>query len=155
MNNDDHRKHLELIQAVITRLAGNSFSIKAWTIALIGTLGALAAKDADTRLAIALIFPLLCFWCLDAYYLRHERLYRALYDKVVTSDPQVPVYSLDTRPFNQEVGGIAKVALSPTVCYLHVPVLIFALVLVAYSATKPVQGGSNVAPAPTSASGKP
>ena len=48
---EDRRKHLELIQGVITRLAGNSFSIKSWAVGLITVLGSLAAKDADLRFA--------------------------------------------------------------------------------------------------------
>src|ERR1035441_7737570 len=76
---EDFRKHLDLVQGVVNRLVGNSFSVKTWAVGLITILGALTAKDGDPRMAIALLFPALCFWGLDAYYLRQERLFRELY----------------------------------------------------------------------------
>jgi hypothetical protein len=73
-------KYLEFIQAIITRLAGNSFQMKAWNVALAtAAIGFAAAKDSHpTGVAIAAV-PSLAFWFLDAYYLGLERLYRDLY----------------------------------------------------------------------------
>jgi hypothetical protein len=133
---DDFRKHLDLIQGVIGRLAGNSFSVKTWAVGLIAVLGGLAAKDANTRMACALLLPALCFWGLDAYYLRQERLFRKLYDGAVRGDKRAPLYSLDATPFAADVGGIGKAAYSPTVCWLHLPILIFVIGLIAYSFIK-------------------
>lgn len=78
--NDDQRKHLELIQAVITRMAQNSFLIRGWSVTLVSALFALAAKDADQRFVLVSYFPCVLFWCLDAYYLSQERRFRSLYD---------------------------------------------------------------------------
>lgn len=130
---EDFRKHLDLIQGVINRLAGNSFSVKTWSVGLIAVLGGMAAKDADARLAVALLFPALCFWGLDAYYLRQERLYRKLYEKAVEGDPNLPAYSLNAAPFASEVGGIGKVAFSPAVRWLHLPIVMFVVGLIVYS----------------------
>lgn len=130
---EDSRKHIDLIQGVINRLAGNSFAIKAWAIGLIAVLGGLATKDADPRLASALVFPALCFWGLDAYYLRQERLYRKLYENVVKNDGTVARYSLNASDYDSEVDGIVKVGLSPTVRWLHIPILVFVIVLIGYS----------------------
>lgn len=123
--NDDFRKHLDLIQSVIVRMAGNSFSVKTWAVGLIAILGGLAARDADSRLACTLLFPAFCFWGLDAYYLRQEKLFRTLYEKVVAQDAK--------SPFSGEVDGIVKVAWSPTVRWLHCPILLFVIGLVLYS----------------------
>ena len=133
MNGEDLRKHLDLIQGVINRLAGNSFSVKTWAVGLIAVLGGLAAKDADPHLACALLFPAVCFWWLDAYYLRQEKLFRKLYEKVLAGDKHVPPYSLNTKPFVREVKGIGKVAFSPTVRWLHIPILLFVIGLIVYS----------------------
>ena len=51
-SDENQRKHLDIIQGVITRLAGNSFSIKTWAVGLITVLGGLAAKDATRRVMI-------------------------------------------------------------------------------------------------------
>ena len=36
---ENKRAHLEMIQAVITRMAGNSFLIKGWSVTLVATEG--------------------------------------------------------------------------------------------------------------------
>ena len=79
---EDVTKHLELIQGVITRMAGNSFLLKGWTVTIAAALFALAAAKSDQRLAILALFPTLSFWGLDAYYLRQEKLFRKLYDEL-------------------------------------------------------------------------
>jgi len=63
MTDDEKQiKHLELIQQVVSRLAGNSFSIKGWSITLVSALFELAAKDSNVRYAILALLPALCFW---------------------------------------------------------------------------------------------
>src|SRR5215831_11819226 len=76
-------KHLQLIQAVITRLAQNSFAYKGWAITLVAAIFALAVKEVRSPyLLIVALLPTIAFWGLDAYYLRQERLFRALYNAV-------------------------------------------------------------------------
>ena len=71
-----------MIQGVINRMASNSFMLKGWAVTLIAGIFALAAKDANKLYFIIAYVPILVFWGLDAYYLRQERLYRKLYEKV-------------------------------------------------------------------------
>lgn len=73
-------KHLEMIQAVINRMANNSFMLKGWTVTLVAGIFALASKDADKMYFLIAYIPLIIFWGLDSYYLLQERLYRSLYD---------------------------------------------------------------------------
>lgn len=40
-------KHLELIQVIITRMAGNSFMLKGWAVTLVSGIFVLASKDTD------------------------------------------------------------------------------------------------------------
>ncbi len=75
-------KHLEFIQSVINRMAGNSATIKGWGITLVAALFALAAKDSDTAFVLIAYLPVLLFWGLDAYYLCKERGFRELYEEV-------------------------------------------------------------------------
>ena len=78
-------KHLELIQGVINRLAGNSFLVKGWSVLLVSALLTLAARrqpDAGAGLLGIPFLPALIFWGLDGYFLWQERLYRALYNHV-------------------------------------------------------------------------
>ena len=73
-------KHLEFIQSVVSRLAGNSFQMKSWNVALAtAAIGFAAAKDSHPTAAAIAAIPSFAFWFLDAYYLGLERLYRDLY----------------------------------------------------------------------------
>ncbi len=44
---ENKRKHLEFIQGTITRMAGNLFFLRGWTISLVAGLFALFVKDAN------------------------------------------------------------------------------------------------------------
>ncbi len=73
-------RHLEMIQAVIDRMAKNSFFIKGWavTLAMIGS----RFIDRDDDYFFIVFLVLLFFWVLDAYYLKEERAFRNLYEKI-------------------------------------------------------------------------
>lgn len=74
-------KHLEMIQAIITRMAQNSFMIKGWTLTLLVAMFAFVPKTAYLFIPVV-ILPILIFACLDTFYLQLERRYRTLYDIV-------------------------------------------------------------------------
>ena len=75
-------KHLEFIQAVITRHNANSFLLKGWGTTLVSALLVLEAKASLGRIAFLAMLVLFAFWALDAFYLTQERRFRALYDYV-------------------------------------------------------------------------
>src|SRR4051812_44180277 len=92
-------KHLELIQGAVTRLASNSFLIKGWAITVAGAFFGFALTSHSTQLAIAAVVPTVAFWSLDTYFLRAERLFRALYDEVRLKDTRIePFYMGATGP---------------------------------------------------------
>jgi hypothetical protein len=82
-------KHMEMIQAVIARLAGNSFLMKGWAVTLTVAFLGFAVDKSDVGLAGAAFVPIVVFGVLDAYYLRAERLFRALYNRVRSSPESV------------------------------------------------------------------
>jgi len=53
---EDQRKHLELIQAVITRMAGNSFLIRGWSVTLVSALFT-GSKGRRARVRRRELFP--------------------------------------------------------------------------------------------------
>ena len=75
-------KHLEFIQATITRMNQNSFQIKGWMITIISALLALYASGENTIYIFIAIVPAIVFWFLDAYYLQQERKFRGVYNDV-------------------------------------------------------------------------
>ena len=109
--------HLQMIQAVVTRMAGNSFLVKGWTVTLVAALFALAAADDNRFFVYVAYLPAVMFWALDAYFLRQERLFRQLYDQVREAGDGKVDFSMNTRPFN--VGTTWSVAWSRTLCQFH------------------------------------
>ena len=99
MGTEINDKHLTLVQGVVNRLAGNSFSLKGWSVTLVSALLALAAKDAEPRLVAVALLPALTFWGLDGYFLAQERLFRRLYARLIDPTQQIPAFSMATEPF--------------------------------------------------------
>ena len=96
--------HLTMIQGVISRMASNSFQLKGWSVVLVSALVALAAKDGTPSLVYVAYLPSLVFWLLDGYFLRQERLFRALYDRVRT----LPVADCDfSMDIDMQASGAA------------------------------------------------
>src|SRR3989344_4093868 len=80
---ENKRKHLEFIQAIISRMASNLFFLRGWTITLIGALLALFSKNnSPDYVFYFLLVIVLIFWILDGYFLSQERSYRDLYNHV-------------------------------------------------------------------------
>ena len=111
--------HLQMIQGVISRMAGNSFLLKGWSVTLVAALFALAASDADPRFVYLAYFPSFAFWFLDAYFLRQERLFRKLFDHVRDLSESQIDFGMSTTPFNNEVASHRAVAWSETLKVFH------------------------------------
>ena len=107
--------HLQMLQAVISRMAGNSFLLKGWSVTLVSAMFALAAAKTNIYFIYLAYFPVLTFWTLDGYFLRQERLFRALYDQVrLLRDDQPVDFSMDTRPVVANVPSWSATCLSVT-----------------------------------------
>ena len=129
MNDYSQLEHIKLIQVVVGRMAQNSFVLKGWSVTLATGLLAAAIVDKPVYAALAL-FPALSFWGLDAYYLRQERLFRALHDAVAAhSDTPTMRYSFDTRPHRAQVGSWLWACRSITVAGLHGTVVLVILIV--------------------------
>jgi hypothetical protein len=76
-------EHLKLIQDVISRMAGNSFLLKGWSVSLVAGLSALSKAQSDRSFAWIALGVVVMFAVLDAYYLALERAYRELYDNAI------------------------------------------------------------------------
>jgi hypothetical protein len=117
-------EHLKLIQAVITRLAGNSFLLKGWTVTLVAGLSAFAKADTNRSFAWIAVFVVCVFGFLDAYYLALERAYRTLYESRAAA-ANGGVWTL--RVNAPGLRGVLGALTSPPVFLLHGAALAVAL----------------------------
>ena len=123
---EDKRKHLELVQGVINRMASNSFMLKGWAVTLVAGIFALAGKDMDKLYFLVAYVPIIIFWGLDAYYLLQERLYRSLYDKVRQMDKNKIDFSLKAteQEFNSKRNCSGSCLFSRTELWFYLPLAI-------------------------------
>ena len=133
MASDNRLAHLEMIQGVINRLSTNSFLLKGWSVILLSAILALASSSDGTTEVLAIGYlPIVTLWLLDAYFLRQERLFRALYDRVRLTEPDAIDFDMNTAMHASDVGRLDRVARSPTLAAFHggliatVTVLMFA-----------------------------
>lgn len=75
-------KHLEFIQAVISRMSTSSFLFKGWAITLAAGLSAFATVNTKVAVLLIALLSTLLFWGLDGYYLWLERCFVTLYAAV-------------------------------------------------------------------------
>jgi hypothetical protein len=130
--------HLAFIQAAVSRMAANSFLLKGWSVTLVAGLFALAANQADALLAAVALLPALAFWGLDAYYLRQERLFRALYHDVARPPERrlavVEPYSLSTAAYQSTALPWLRTLQAPSVLIVHGMLVLAVLSLTIYLA---------------------
>ncbi len=74
--------HLASLQAIITRLAGNSAQCKTWCLAIVSALFGFAGAMKNDRIVAAAIIPIVIFGLVDAAYLGREKAYRDLYNSL-------------------------------------------------------------------------
>ncbi len=127
-------KHLEFIEAVITRMAQNSYLLKGWTITLVAATFALSlgvANTANTLFLLAALIPTIAFAFLDAFYLRQERLFRKLYEDVRKRTSSVEVFSMNTEPYKNKVDSVVSIAITVSILPFYVPVGVLILIATA------------------------
>ena len=118
MDNNNLHKEIDLIQNCISRMARNSFMLKGWAISLLAVVITLTADRLDPLFLFCSIFvPVLCFWYLDAFFLRAEKMYRKMYEWVLTARKEENLeyqYDLNPNRFKDKVESQCRVMFSKT-----------------------------------------
>ena len=85
--NIDRASYLNLIQGVVSRMAGNSAIMKGFAATTIAAMyGMCVAECVKWYYLIVAFIPLIAFIFLDVYYLQSERRYRNLYNLVAEKE---------------------------------------------------------------------
>lgn len=94
-SDEDRRKHLDFIQAVVTRMSAASSNTKGWLLPVVTATYGFALIQHSRAVTLLGLAGVVLFMFLDASYLRQERAYRRLYDTVAQGTRAVPRFSLD------------------------------------------------------------
>jgi len=89
------QSHLKINQDVISRMASNSSSCKAWCITLVSAVLVIVANKGKPNYALIAAIPTILFLTLDAYYLALEKCFRASYNSFITKLHSEEVDSTD------------------------------------------------------------
>lgn len=99
----DKLGYLNLIQANISRMAGNSALMKGFSATIVASVLAMSLDKTSCQHIIITIIPILIFALVDAYYLGLERKYRNLYNLVSMGKLNTHMYSLNLEdPYFKE-----------------------------------------------------
>lgn len=121
-------KHLEMIQAIITRVAGYSAAVKNLCVTVVTALGGFAIANTQEGLGALATALIVIFALLDAQYLRVERRFRTLFDHVRKSDwKQATDFSLDIS--QAAPPPLVKSFLSWSVWTFYLPLAIVAVAI--------------------------
>jgi hypothetical protein len=121
---DEKLKHLEFLQNVITRMASNSFLLKGWTVLLVSALFALLAESSHIQFVYLAYFPSVAFWILDGYFLRQERFFKKLYDRVRTLPNSEIDFSMHTTSVASQAHSWFRTLFSETLIIFHGTVIL-------------------------------
>ncbi|MGB3764458.1 MAG: HIT family protein [Ornithinimicrobium sp.] len=91
---EDRRQHLSFIQAVVTRMSQASSSAKTWLLPIVTLTYGYAVTKQQSWVAVMGLLAVVIFGVLDANYLKQERAFRKLYDKVAVGG-NIPAFSMN------------------------------------------------------------
>ena len=123
-------KEIDLIQDCIKRMANNSFLLKGWTVSLVVIVLAIGKDHEFKKVFPILMLLIACFWYLDAFFLRTEKMYRKMYEWVIKNrkNTEEYLYHLDPHRFSNDVAGEIKIMFSKTLCVFYgIPFLVFLM----------------------------
>lgn len=128
-------KEIDLVQNCISRMANNSFLLKGWAVSLVAVILAIIHEKINPiHISIILSSIILCFWYLDAFFLRTERMYRELYNWIIVERPKNnkdKLYNLNAKRFEEKVDSIVDIMLSKTlVLFYGMPFIISIIILI-------------------------
>lgn len=100
-------------------MAANSFLLKGWSVTLVAALFALASKDTNQYFIYLAYFPCAVFWGLDGYFIRQERMYRELYQRIANLEPDQIDFDLNAAEYGTEVDSWWKTCITSTLLAFH------------------------------------
>ena len=117
-------KHLEMIQNIVNRMASGSTFLKGWTVILVAAVLGFVLKNSQSTYVWLAIIPTLFFWGLDGIYLRQEKLFRALYNKVRILKEENIDFSMDTSDVAKDVKSWFHICFSKTIWPFYLPIMV-------------------------------
>jgi hypothetical protein len=128
-------KHLEMVQVVISRIAGQGATLKNYCLTLTTALCGFGITLQRPLVALLALLPITIFALLDAQYLRLERRFRGLFDKVRTDDwGGVPNFEISSTSAPSASYWAALLSWSIAIFYVPLAIAVMIVVIIARQA---------------------
>jgi hypothetical protein len=122
-------KHLEMLQSLITRMAGYGASFKSYCITVVTAVIGFALTAHKPNIIWLALLPLLAFALADAQYLRVERRFRGVFNLVrQESWEQMPSFTINLEQAPAE--SYLRAALSWSIIGFYAPLTIGVIISV-------------------------
>lgn len=130
---EDKVVHLQMIQGVIDRMSTSAAIYKGFAATIVTGIVAISFTEVSAWILLIAFLPVICFLVMDTYYLKLEKQYRILYEKI-RNEKIVPDFSLDSRCSNTELYDAnatwLKCLQSPSIWMFYVPIIIIGVIIV-------------------------
>ncbi len=124
-------EELKILQGIINRMVQNSLECKKWTLALVVGVLSLKIEAISNFYGLCVLgVLLLCFWFLDAYYLKQERLFREQYQWLIKNRLKTDERLFEALPVQKTCQLMQLLSAMFSVSLF--PYLVLALCLVGY-----------------------
>jgi hypothetical protein len=100
---EDRRKHLDMVQTVVSRMAAASSTSKGWLLPVVTATYGFALVQCEPMVAGLGIVAIAVFGVLDAHYLRQERAFRVLFREVARN--KVRDYDMNVKRYFHKPNG--------------------------------------------------
>ncbi len=148
-NKEILNKEIDLIQGCINRMAQNSFIIKGWLISLIAVVLALLPEKFNVKILCTVgLLITICFWYLDGFFLKVEKLYRWKYAWVIVKRRDTTEWSYDLDPYNsnmwlpnkdgsnKKIPNAIEVMFTKTLKSIYIPIIVVIIFILISSCIK-------------------
>jgi hypothetical protein len=128
-------KHLEMIQSIINRLAGNSFLIKGWFLTIsLAEIGFYISNSKKQFIVALIIFNALVFWVFDSFYLSAERKFRCLFKDVANPSKNLKAFTMDRSKYKGQKYSVTGAMFSFPTWLIYVSSILCAIIIYIFTA---------------------
>lgn len=127
--------YLQMIQATIDRMSTSSAIFKGFAASIVAGVSAISFGNINKWILLLSFIPVGCFLILDIYYLRLEKRFRFLYNRVRTGEKEVD-FNLNPPKVNEilKLNEKANVrvkdcVLSPSILLFYIPMILICAVV--------------------------
>lgn len=128
----DKISYLQMIQEPISRMSTSSAIFKGFSAAIVAGISALSYSDLNTWVLALSFIPVILFAFLDIYYLKLEKKYRDLYEKVRIGKHEVNFsmnLTSDTKAAKARIYDCLK---SPSIWLFHLPMILILITVMIF-----------------------